>query len=206
MENRDSLSMEEDHGTGSLRAMVFCVIAAVCLIALFPGRGMSAAHLKVTSVRDLSQLGRASPHPYGADADADRSVDGALAVARAERKLVFIDLGGNWSPDSRLLARFMQLPEIKRFVAAHYVVVHVNVGHFNKNLQIPARWGIVGPLAGSPAVLIIDPADNSLVDRSQFVALARVHEMRPQQIADWMVHWVCGCNFSAASTRGRRPE
>jgi hypothetical protein len=117
-------------------------------------------------------LGSPLPAPYSGQANADRAVDAALAKAKAEQKLALIDAGGNWSEDARMLAGFMALPEVKRFIYAHYVVVNVDVERLNKNLQIPARWGIVDHLAGVPAVLIIDPSDDSLVDREQGVALA----------------------------------
>jgi hypothetical protein len=89
-----------------------------------------------------------------------------------------------------MLAGFMALPEVKRFIDAHYVVVNLDVERLNKNLQIPARWGIVDHLAGVPAVLIIDPSDDSLVDREQGVALAHARRTKPQEMADWMTHWV----------------
>jgi len=69
-------------------------------------------------------------------------VNAAFARAKKNGKRVLIDLGGNWCPDCIVLANLMQLPELKRFLAAHFEIVSVDVGRFDKNLQIPARFGI----------------------------------------------------------------
>ena len=161
--------------------------AALALVCTLPASAVTP--LKVTSIQDLSQLTTPLPYPYDEKADADHTVNAALAAARKQHKLAFIDLGGNWCGDCRVLAGLMELPEVKQFVEAHYVVVTVDVGRFNKNLQIPARWGIVDRLPGVPSVLVVDPTDNSLVDRGHTAALADARHMTPQAIADWMTEW-----------------
>ena len=75
----------------------------------------------------------------------------ARARALAHHQLLLIDLGGNWCGDCRVLAGTMALPEVKAFVDAHYEVVTVDVGRFDKNLQIPARYGITDRLEGVPS-------------------------------------------------------
>ena len=168
---------------------IACAAAIICAVAVSALPSQSAPQLRVTSIRELAELPTPLPYPFDEKANADRAVDAALARAKAEHKLAFIDLGGNWCGDCRVLASLMDLPEVKRFMDAHYVVVTVDVGRFNKNLQIPARWGIEERLAGVPAVLIIDPSDNSLIDRGHFVALADARHMTPQAIADWIAQW-----------------
>src|ERR1043165_30227 len=121
----------------------------------------AAAGPKVTSIASLADLPTPLPYPYDENANADRQVDAALAKAKAQHKLAFLDLGGNWCGDCRVLAALLELPEVKAFVERHYVVAKVAMGRFNKNLQIPARWGIVDRLAGAPSVLIVDPDDNN---------------------------------------------
>lgn len=167
-------------------------IFAVAAVALFVGASGVAASppLKVTSISQLSELPTPLPYPYNEKANADAQVDGALAAAKKQHKLAFIDLGGNWCGDCRVLASLMELPEVKRFVDAHYVVVEVDVGRFNKNLQIPARWGITKRLEGVPAVLIVDPKTNALLNKGHVAALADARHMTPQGIGDWIAQWV----------------
>jgi thiol:disulfide interchange protein len=166
------------------------ILLAAAALAASMAQAAPAPH--VTSIASLGDLQTPLPYPYdeaaGPDA-ANAHVDAALARARAEHKRAFIDLGGNWCGDCRVLAALMEVPEIKRFIDAHYVVVSVDVGRFDKNLQIPARWGITERLVGVPSVLIVDPVTNRLVDRDHTAALADARHMDPQSIADWIAEW-----------------
>ena len=112
-----------------------------------------------------------------------------MHLARSTHRLLMIDLGGNWCGDCRVLAGTMDLPEMRRFVDAHYVVVTVDVGRFDKNLQIPARYGIKDRLEGVPSLLIVDPKSNRLVDAGHIAALADARHMDPQSLADWLAQW-----------------
>jgi thiol-disulfide isomerase/thioredoxin len=143
----------------------------------------------VTSISMLEELPTPLPYPYDESADANKVVDAALAQAKAQHKLAFIDLGGNWCGDCRVLAGVMALPEVKAFVDAHYVVATVDVGRFNKNLQIPARWGITQRLEGLPSVLVVDPVTNKLIDEGHTPALADARHMDLQSIVNWIAQW-----------------
>ena len=157
----------------------------VCgLLATLPAFAATAPRVSVASLRDISVPDR----PYDEKADADAAVQSAFARAKAEHKRVLIDLGGNWCADCRILAGVMDLPEVQRFLDAHYVVVSVDVGRFNRNLQIPARFGITQRLEGVPSVLVATP-DGRLVDQGHIAALADARSMTPQAIADWLASW-----------------
>ncbi len=140
-------------------------------------------------VKGFAELPTPLPYPYDEKADADAQVASALARALAEHKLLLIDLGGNWCPDCRILAGTVEQPELLAFVQAHFVTVTVDVGRFNKNLQIPARYGVTKRLEGVPSVLIIDPQTNRLLDQGHTAALADARHMTPQALADWLAQW-----------------
>ncbi|HEY5337740.1 MAG TPA: thioredoxin family protein [Rhizomicrobium sp.] len=150
---------------------------------------LNAATAPQISISALSQLRTPLPFSYDGNANADKVVDAALA--RQEHKRVFIDLGGNWCGDCRVLAGLMDLPEVKAFVAKHYVVALVDVGRFNKNLQIPARWNMVQALkeGGAPTILIVDPTTNKVVDEGHTGALEDARHMGPQAIVDYIAQW-----------------
>ena len=61
--------------------------------------------------------------PYDEHANADAAVAAAFDRARKSHKRVLIDLGGNWCVDCVVLANFLKLPEMQRFMAAHYEMV-----------------------------------------------------------------------------------
>ncbi|HTT82348.1 MAG TPA: thioredoxin family protein [Rhizomicrobium sp.] len=166
-----------------LRPRAFALVLA---LAALPA--MAAPHAPTLAVASLSDLTTVPDHPYDENANADQAVDAAFAKARAEHKRVMLDLGGNWCGDCRVLAGIMDLPKMRRFLEAHYVLVSVDVGRFNKNLQVPARFGITERLVGVPSVLVADP-DGKLVNRNDIFALADARSMTPQAIADWLAQW-----------------
>jgi len=161
-----------------------CLILAS--LALFvAAQAAPAPRLTITSLSDLPVVERT---PYDQAADADAAVNAAFARAKQNGKRVLIDLGGNWCGDCIVLANIMQLPQMKPFLAAHFEIVTVDVGRFDKNLQIPARFGIINRLEGVPSVIIADP-DGRFVNAGHVAALADARHMTPQAIADWLAQW-----------------
>ncbi len=162
----------------------YCALGVLCLL---PGSAVIAASAPAVSIASLHDLATPLPYPYDPSANAQAQVAAARAQAKAQGKLLLIDLGGNWCPDCRLLAAVMRLPEVAAFVSAHYVVVIVDVGHEDRNLDIPAHYG-VKRLEGVPSLLIVD-AKGRLVNSGHVAALADARSMTPQALANWLANW-----------------
>lgn len=160
-------------------------VAVFAALAACPG--LAAQAPRVTSITSLDQL-FVPDRPYDESANADAAVDAALARAKAEHKLVLIDLGGNWCADCRILSGVMALPEVASFVDAHYVVVNVDVGRFNRNRQILTRFGVTRRLEAVPALLIATP-DGALLDRDRIIEIQDARALTPQAIVDWLAQW-----------------
>ena len=141
--------------------------------------------LPITDLKDLPVVVTA---PYDEKADADAVVAAAFARAKKSHKLVLLDLGGNWCPDCVILANVMRLPAMKDFLAAHYEIATVDVGRFDKNLQIPARFGYTKRLEGVPTVLVATP-DGKLVNDGHVFALSDARHMTPQSLAAYLAEW-----------------
>ena len=144
-----------------------------------------APHLAIANMADLPVVER---QPYNESADAEVAVNAAFTRAKKSHKRVLIDLGGNWCGDCIVLANIMQLPEMKPFIKQHFEVVTVDVGRFDKNLSIPARFGIVKRLEGVPSVIIAEP-DGTQVNPGNVSALSDARHMTPQSVADWLAQW-----------------
>jgi thiol:disulfide interchange protein len=112
----------------------------------------------------------------------------ALDRAKKSHKRVLIDLGANWCVDCVVLANFLKLPEMQRFMTAHYELVSVDVGRFDRNQQIPARFGITGRLKGVPTLLIVTP-DGKLMNGNDVFATADASSMTPQALADYLAKY-----------------
>jgi thiol:disulfide interchange protein len=150
-----------------------------------PAAAATAPRLHVQTVDALAPL----PLPYDEKANAKAVLALARARAKASHKLLLIDFGGNWCLDCRVLGAVMQQPEMRGFMEQHYVVVPVDSGRFNHNMDIPAHYGFK-KVEGVPAVFVIDPKRDRLVNGKSVIALADARSMTPQGIADWLAQWV----------------
>jgi len=161
------------------------MLAAVTGAAWWLGTSHGAPRL---ALQDMAQLPVVVTAPYDEKANADAAVAAAFVRAQASHKRVLIDLGGNWCGDCIVLANIMHRPDMKPWLARHFEIVAVDVGRFDRNLQVPARFGITQRLEGVPALLIATP-DGKLVNAGHVAALADAQHMTPQGIADWLAQW-----------------
>ena len=161
------------------------LLAAFALSAPAPA-GPPAPHVSVASV---DQLPQPLPYPYDEQADAKAVVAAARVQARREHKKLLIDLGGNWCGDCRVLASIMALPDLKPFLDRHFVVAKVDIGRYDRNGDIAAHYGVTGRLDGVPAILVVDPMHDRLVNGGRLFALTDARHMTPQGLADWLAQW-----------------
>jgi len=165
------------------------LLLVLALAAPVSAQAAPAAAPRV-GIDSFAQLQTPLPYPYDEAANADAQVARARARAKASGKLLLIDLGGNWCGDCRILSATIDRPELKAFLDRHYEVVLVDVGHMDRNLQVPARYGVTDRLAGGvPALLIVDPRTNKLLDAGHISALEDARHMTPQALADWLAQW-----------------
>lgn len=169
-----------------MQNMMSCMTMVAAALMLPAAAPVSAPRVGIASFEALS---KPLPLPYHAG-DAKAAIAAARVRAAKAHKRVLIDLGGNWCLDCRLLAGVMETPQMRPFVAKHFEVVTVDVGRFDQNMDIPASYGIKGRLQGVPAVLIVDPKTNKLINAGRETALADARAMTPQAVADWLAGWV----------------
>lgn len=161
------------------------LVAAALLLATPALASVPAPKLSITSIQQIPVV---LMQPYDEHANADQAVAAAFDRAKKSHKRVLIDLGGNWCVDCVVLANFLKLPEMQRFMAAHYELVPVDVGRFDRNQQIPARFGITRRLKGVPALLIATP-DGKLVNGNDVFATADASSMTPQALAAYLAKY-----------------
>ena len=136
---------------GRLLALVALALPAAAIAQVAPPR---------LTVRTLDQLPRPLAAPYDAEADARADIAAASARARKSGKRLLIDFGANWCVDCRVFASVVELPEMRAWVARHFELVTVDVGRFNRNLDLAARYGV--SLDAVPAIFVIDPHQESI--------------------------------------------
>lgn len=138
------------------------------------------------SIKNINDLPTPLPYPYDKSADARTDIDAALARAKHSGKRVLIDLGANWCADCRILSAIMHLPEVEDFIQQHYEYVAVDVGHYDRNMDIPRHYNIDDLVL--PTVVIAD-AGGRVVNVSDASELADARHMTPQGIADLLARW-----------------
>jgi len=164
------------------------VAAALAVLLTTVPMAAHATKAPTVALKSLADLPTPLPYPYDEKADAEADLAAAIKRAKATRKLVLIDFGGNWCGDCRVFAGMIEQPDLKAFVDKHYVVVTVDVGRYTRNMQIPARYGL-DRLQGVPSFLVVD-TKGKLVNDGAFFALTDARHMTPQSIADWLAQWV----------------
>ena len=170
-------------------------LGAAALLSFTAAAALAAVPPPTAGIASFAELKTPLPYPYDEKADADpRAVDARLARAKAQarraHKLLLIDLGGDWCPGCRILAATMDLPAVRRFVDAHYVLATVDIGHMDKNTQVHARYGVPTLKGlGVPSLLVVDPRTDRLLDAGHVSALEDARHMSPQALADWLAQW-----------------
>jgi len=109
-------------------------------------------------------------------------------LAAEHLKPVLLELGGNWCEDCIILTNVMKLPTVAPFIDAHFEVVLVDVGRFNRNLQIPARFGFTHHLEGAPFVIVTD-ANGKVLNTGETTSLITSRAKTPQAMVDQLASW-----------------
>ena len=85
-----------------------------------------------------------------------QSIDQARAEARLNHKVLMVEFEADWCSDCRVLSGSLQERDIRDYLARHVEALHVDVGQFNRNLDI-ARYLGVDVNQGIPAVVFFLP-------------------------------------------------
>jgi thiol:disulfide interchange protein len=126
-------------------------------------------------------------HLYSAEADPKAEIAAALKQASLEHKRIILDFGGDWCGDCQVLdIYFHQSPNVE-LVDKNFLIVHVDIGHFDKNLDITEKYDV--PLKkGVPALAVID-ADGKLLYSQQAAEFGDMRYMYPASVTDFLNRW-----------------
>jgi protein disulfide-isomerase len=114
-------------------------------------------------------------NPYNEAANAREDVQVALKTARTESKSVLIVFGGNWCVDCKVLDGEMHQGDLAGLVKDRLVVVKVDVGRFDKNLDVAGQYGKILK-NGVPSVVLVR-ADGSVAYQTDGGELADARKM-----------------------------
>ena len=123
----------------------------------------------------LAVAATAADNPYNETADAKLEIRQALTQAATTKTPVIVVFGANWCGDCKMLDSAMKNGASASLLSRDFKIVKVNVGHFDKNLDVAKAYGV--PLAkGIPAVVIIS-TENKVLYATRDGELANARKM-----------------------------
>ena len=124
---------------------------------------------------------------YDEKADAHRDVAAAIANAEQSKKNIVLIFGANWCSDCRALYAQMHKPEIASIIEKNYVIVEIDLGREDKNLDLAEQYHV--PIKhGIPALAVLDSHGNLMyaMDQGQF---ADARHMSYESIKAFFEQW-----------------
>lgn len=146
------------------------------LLALLAGCALAAGTAHAV-LRDVY------PDPAQARPDIAR----ALKEAAATHKRILLDFGGNWCADCHVLDFYLHNSQNRPILASNFVLVDVNVGEYDANLDIAKQYGI--PLEkGVPALAVLTEKGKLLYSQKngQFEKMGRTD---PGMVTQFLLQW-----------------
>jgi thioredoxin 1 len=125
----------------------------------------------------------AAPLPYDEAADAKAQLAQALASARARQQRVLVVFGANWCEDCRALDAAVKSPRTAALLARSFVLVKVDVGRFDRNLDITQQYG-QPTKRGIPAAVVLSP-DNAVLYATRAGELSNARRMSETGVYDF---------------------
>ena len=121
---------------------------------------------------------------YSTTADPATDIAAAEVAARRGHKRILLDFGGNWCGDCQVLDYYYHQSPNTELLAQHYVVVHVDIGHMDRNLDIATKYRV--PVTkGVPALAVLDAHGNLLYSERE----KEFEHTSPDAITAFLNHW-----------------
>lgn len=144
------------------------LLGILCGLTLLAASQLAAAGQLATpkphahsSPDDSGQQDHKRAPVYDESANGKLQIQAALVRAKRNHRRVLIQWGANWCKWCLLLdKKFREDPDIRKELLYEYDLVHIDVGRFDKHMELAARYGI--KLEGVPHLTILDAAGNPI--------------------------------------------
>jgi thioredoxin 1 len=124
---------------------------------------------------------------YPANVDAKAEIAEAVVDAAKTHRRVILVFGGNWCYDCHVLDAAFHSPEIEPTLNKNFVVVHVNIGEFDKNLDIADKYEV--PLKrGVPASAVLEN-DGKVLFSQKHGEFEAARSMATEDVLVFLTKW-----------------
>jgi thioredoxin 1 len=141
----------------------------------------------------LAQGGVLYPDPSLAKSQ----IQEALQRAKAQHKRVILDFGGNWCGDCKVLDIYFHDAANKALLEENFELVDVNIGRYDVNRDIAARYGI--PLERGVPALVVLSSDGKVLLAQTHGEFETMRNLQSSDLTKFLNDW----KPTHTGTRGR---
>jgi thiol:disulfide interchange protein len=121
---------------------------------------------------------------YSETADAKAEIAAAEVAARQGHKRILLEFGANWCGDCQVLDYYYQQPPNAELLAKYYVVVRVEIGHMDHNMDIAEKYGV--PIRkGVPALAVLNATGKVLYAEEP----KEFEHASPEAVSSLLIRW-----------------
>lgn len=139
--------------------------------------------------KPAAQPQAAKPAIYDTTADAKTQIAAALAKAKRENQRVLVMFGGNWcSWCHKLHELFKKERRIGKALLYEYQLVLVDIGRFDKHMEVAAGYGADLKKAGVPFLTVLD-VNGKVLANQETGALEAGDRHDPRRVFAFLKKW-----------------
>lgn len=125
--------------------------------------------------------------PYDSQRNIEKEYLELLAKAKTENKNLLIEFGANWCPDCLTLSDILNRNPVKSFLDKNYLLLAVDVGKFDQNLEFSRKFG--DPIqTGIPAIVILSANGEVLISTNNG-EFANARGLKDSAILEFLTKW-----------------
>ena len=128
------------------------------------------------------------PLPYDEKVVDSLQLDEFIDLSISKGKQPVVIFGGNWCPDCRILEGTLAMPTIKKFLQQHYQVMHIDIGRYDRNMDLMDHLNIESK-KGVPRVVILD-LEKNIVNSSTSSEWTTARDRKQQEIYNYFQKFV----------------
>jgi thiol-disulfide isomerase/thioredoxin len=150
---------------------------------------LSAQPVSAPAAVPVQGLAQQEPIPkvYAPKVDSSKEIAQALKRAKKENKRVLIQFGGNWCHWCfKLHQLFASDYKVSTQLSHEFEVVHVDIGNFNKNLDLVNKYRAPVEKEGVPYLVVLD-ANGKVVQRQGTRGFEKGDQHDPKLILAFLV-------------------
>jgi len=140
-----------------------------------------------TDAMRLQQPASLDKDIYPAGVNAKAEIKEAIERAGEEHKRVILVFGANWCYDCHVLDLAFHRADLAPLLEKNYEVVHVDVGQYDKNLDLAAQYNV--PLnKGVPGLAVLDSKGNLLYSQTNG-EFEKARSLAPADLLAFLNKW-----------------